>query len=108
MFHWFNFWRTCWDALKGKVPWLKWWKNLKAVLSLPAVYLGIARDFWIGFDKYLEVEKGLRSTFFFLPYKGQSGDGILGTAPRKRASTAAVASAWEPSRAARDFCQATS
>ena len=78
-------WRTFCEALKRKVPWRKLWKNLKAVLLLPAVYIGIARDIWTQFDRYIELEKGLGSTFFFLPYKGTPGDSILGVAPGKRA-----------------------
>ena len=78
-------WRTFCDALKGKIRWQRLCNNLRAVLLLPAVYFGIARDFWARFDRYLEVEKGLRSTFFFLPYKGTAGTGMPCAAPVKRA-----------------------
>jgi len=78
-------WRTLCDALKRKVPWQKLWSNLRAVLSLPAVYAGFAKDFWAQFDRYLEVEKGLRSTFFFLPFQGTPGAGTCEVAPGKRA-----------------------
>lgn len=77
--------RTFFDALRRKVPWQKLWKNLKAALLLPAVYAGIASDFWARFDKYLEIEKGLRSTFFFLPYKGKTVDVAHELVSKKRA-----------------------
>jgi hypothetical protein len=78
-------WRTFFDALNKKVSWNKLWRNLRAVFSLPAVYAGFAKDFWAQFDRYLEVEKGLKSTFFFLPYQGIAGEGVCDAAPRKRA-----------------------
>jgi hypothetical protein len=59
-------------------------KNLKAVCSLPFVYLGIAKDFWGGFDRYLEVEEGSGSTFFVIPRSNYSGRTAEGTAPSLR------------------------
>jgi hypothetical protein len=78
-------WRTLFDMLRGKATAHKLWKNLKAVASLPAVYMGFAKDFWVQFDGYREIERNLKSTFFFLPYKGKPGRGTEGTAPLKRA-----------------------
>ena len=74
------------DAARGKSGWEKAWKNLLAAFSLPAVHLGIVKDFWIQFDRYLELEKGMKSTFFFLPYKGVPGENEGGGAPLRRAS----------------------
>ncbi len=79
-------WRSFMDALKGRSTWRSLRKNLQAVLSLPAVYAGLARDFWIQFDRYLEIEKGVKSTFFFLPFKGVRGRSRLRAVPRKRAA----------------------
>ncbi len=76
---------SCADALKGKSTWRRLWKNLGAVLRLPAVHAGVARDFWILFERYLEMEKG-KSTFFFIPFKGRPGESPLGTAPSRRAA----------------------
>jgi hypothetical protein len=59
-------------------------KNLGAVCSLPFVYLGIAKDFWRGFDRYLEVEEGSGSTFFVIPRSNYSGRTAEGTAPPLR------------------------
>ncbi len=60
--------------------------NWIAVLSLPLVYLGLARDTWDRFERYLEVEKGLTSTFFFIPTKGDPGKDKEGGKPFKRAA----------------------
>ena len=61
--------------------------NWAAALKLPLVYMGIANDFWRGFEeRYLELEKGLGSTFFVIPFKNYAGKDAHGLAPRKRAS----------------------
>jgi hypothetical protein len=78
-------WGTLIDALKGRVAWHKLRVNLKAALSLPAVYLHLARDFWAHLDEYFEVEKGLCSTYFFLPYANVPGKVPAGVAPSSRA-----------------------
>ena len=46
-----------------------------SVLSVPLIWLGLRKDFWWQFDKYLEVEKsfGVSSTYFFLPFKNEIG-----------------------------------
>ena len=61
-------------------------KNWKAALSLPLVYLGIMKDFMIQFDRYIELEQGLSSTYFFVPWKNTSGQKGSGRAPKKRAT----------------------
>jgi len=48
-------------------------KNWIAVFSLPLVHLGVARDFWNDFDEYAEIEKGLASTYFLIPFKNRAG-----------------------------------
>ena len=63
------------------------WRNLRAALLLPFVHLGWVKDFWSGFDQYLELEKGLGSTFFVIPVKGDPGRTLDGEAPRIRASS---------------------
>ncbi len=61
--------------------------NWAAALKLPFVYMGFAKDFWHGFDDcYLELEKGLCSTFFVIPYKNYPGKNSHGLAPRFRAA----------------------
>jgi hypothetical protein len=62
-------------------------RNWTAVLKLPFVHLGLAKDFWREFDeRYLELEKGLHSTFFVIPFGNQSGSNTHGPAPRLRAT----------------------
>jgi len=61
--------------------------NLAAVLKLPLVHLGLAKDFWREFgDNYLAAEGDLVSTFFVIPFKNDAGLGMTGNAPRFRAS----------------------
>jgi hypothetical protein len=56
-------------------------------LRLPLVYIGFANDFWLGFeDRYREVEEGLCSTFFVIPFKNHPGSDSQGMAARFRAS----------------------
>ena len=61
-------------------------KNWWAALMLPLVYLGIAKDCWSEFgDCYLELENGIRSTFFVIPFKNTPGKRQDGPAPKFRA-----------------------
>ncbi len=59
-----------------KVSWSHLLTNLKSVLSLPFVYLGICRDFWNQFDNYLEIEKKTPATYFFIPFKKKHGKNV--------------------------------
>jgi peptidoglycan/xylan/chitin deacetylase (PgdA/CDA1 family) len=62
-------------------------RNWAAVAKLPMVYLGITKDFWREFDtSYLELEKGLHSTFFVIPFKDRPGRCSSGPAPKHRAA----------------------
>jgi hypothetical protein len=61
--------------------------NWTAALRLPFVYLGLAKDFWREFDdQYLELEQGLGSTFFVIPFKNRPGRKSSGPAPMFRAA----------------------
>jgi hypothetical protein len=71
----------------GRIPVRDLLRNWAAVLKLPFVYLGLAKDFWSEFDdRYLELEKGLCSTFFVIPFKNCPGKNSRGLAPRFRAA----------------------
>lgn len=61
-------------------------KNWAAVLSLPLVHLKLAKDFWFQFKRYLEIEKSVGSTFFFIPFKNRSGTGISEKIEKRRAT----------------------
>ena len=65
--------------------------NWKAALSLPLVFAGIIKDFWDQFDRYLELERDLASTFFVIPRKGDPGVDSHGRMRAKRASRYALA-----------------
>lgn len=86
-------------ALKGKTSWANCWANWGAVLSLPFVYAGIKDDFWLEFDRYKAIEKGLGSTFFFIPFKGEAGTKGPDPAPKRRAAKYDVAELNEELRA---------
>ena len=62
-------------------------ENLAAALRLPLVHLGWARDFWSDFDRYVEIEQGLGSTFFVIPERNNPGLTARGAAPRKRGAS---------------------
>ena len=64
--------------------------NWKAAFSLPLVFTGLAKDFWNQLDRYLALEKGLASTFFVIPTKGDAGVDSEGRTKRKRASRYAL------------------
>jgi len=60
--------------------------NWMAAFSLPFVYLGIIKDFWNRFDRYIDLEAGLNSTFYVIPKKGDPGQNAGGVAPMRRAA----------------------
>jgi hypothetical protein len=61
--------------------------NWAAALKLPFVHLGLAKDFWREFDdRYLELEKGLHSTFFVIPFRNYRGRNSHGPVPTRRGS----------------------
>jgi len=73
------------DVCQGKKTWRQLGTNWLAALKLPLIYLGFAEDFWHTFDRYLAIEKGLSSTFFVVPKKGDSGTDAEGNHPARRA-----------------------
>jgi peptidoglycan/xylan/chitin deacetylase (PgdA/CDA1 family) len=74
-------------AVRGQMSVRGLFKNWGAALKLPLVHLGLAKDFWREFDdRYLELEKGLRSTFFVIPFSNKAGNKSSGQAPSIRAA----------------------
>jgi hypothetical protein len=62
-------------------------RNWLAIIKLPFVYMGLAKDFWHDFDdRYLKLEKDLPSTFFLIPRKNYAGKRVAGLAPALRAA----------------------
>jgi hypothetical protein len=74
------------DALRGRVPARRVLLNWLAALKLPLVHVGLAKDFWWAFDRYLVLEAGRPSTFFVIPFGGDPGRTADGPAPRRRAA----------------------
>jgi len=72
--------------LTRRIPLRKLLKNYKAVLSLPFIYLGFIKDFWFQFDRYLEIEKGVKSTFFIIPFKNRVGERVPFKDRKRRAT----------------------
>ncbi len=54
-------------------------RNWLAVLSLPFVFAGLARDFWQPFEDYAAVDAQRGSTYFLAPFKGLPGVAPDGT-----------------------------
>src|SRR6266849_467434 len=82
--------RSLINVCKGRTPLTTLWRNWAAALRLPFVHLGLAQDFWSQFDRYLEIEKGLGSTFFVISVKHDPGRTVDGPAPMMRASSYGV------------------
>lgn len=74
-------------VLCGRMSVRSLFKNWTAAFKLPFVYMGFAKDFWRDFDdRYRELEKGLHSTFFVIPFKDNPGNTSNGVAPGFRAA----------------------
>ena len=75
------------NLIHGRIPLRGAVANWAAALKLPFVHVGLAKDFWREFDDwYLALEKGLRSTFFMIPFKNCPGKNSHGPAPAFRAA----------------------
>ena len=75
------------DVLRGKKTAGQMFTNWLAVLKLPFIHLGLAKDFWYQFDHYVEIEDGLPSTFFVIPKKGETGLDANDNRPARRAAS---------------------
>jgi len=72
---------------RGRIALRELITNWGAVVRLPFVYLGLAKDVWQGFeDRYRALEQGLPSTYFFIPFKDRAGKCAQGPAPKRRAA----------------------
>lgn len=81
-------------------------KNLRALLSLPLVHMGLLPDFWYPLDRYLEAEREKKSTFFFVPFKDRPGATRGGSPSRYRATRYDLGLYKEPIRSlARRGCE---
>lgn len=73
-------------VIKRKWPLKKLLINWKSALTLPFVYLGWVRDFWIQFAQYMHIERDLSSTFFLIPFKDTPGENHFGPIAKRRAA----------------------
>lgn len=73
------------DLVRGRQSLAHTARNLLAALKLPLVWLGLARDFWMQFDAYREIERGLAPTYFFIPFRGRAGDKVNAPHAERRA-----------------------
>lgn len=74
------------NVCRGRMPVRHLLKNWIAALRFPLVQLGLARDFWRPFDRYMDIEEGLASTFFVIPRSGAPGRRVPGNHPEARAA----------------------
>ena len=74
------------EFLRRRISCKSLYRNWKAAISLPFVYLGLTQDFWLPFERYLEIEKDLPATFFLIPFKHRMGDKLNRSFYRKRAT----------------------
>jgi hypothetical protein len=64
------------DAIGRRIPFGRLLQIWKALASLPLVFLGWVRDFWVPFDWFLRVEKGLPATYYLIPFKNRAGQKV--------------------------------
>jgi hypothetical protein len=74
------------DAARGRRRWRAALQNLTAVLKWPLVYLGVCRDPWREFGRYLTLERPWRSSFYVIPFRNRPGKTQDSAAPRRRAA----------------------
>lgn len=72
---------------RSEIVWSRIFRNWRALISFPAVYLGLSRDIWFDIDRYMDLERGLASTFYFIPLKGHAGESRDRTNPHWRAAS---------------------
>ena len=84
-------WRAVFGSLvnvfRGRISFRGLARNWMAAMKLPFVQVGLVKDFWLTFDeRYLSLENGRRSTFFFVPFANTAGTTLKGDAPSYRAT----------------------
>jgi len=73
--------------LQRRTSWGDFLKNLKAAMLLPAVHLGLCKDFWFeDFERFTSLERDLKATYFFIPFKNRPGDKGHRPLSKKRAA----------------------
>ena len=85
-------------GLDRKTARARYLKNIKSLLSLPFIHVGLLPDIWYPLDRYSQVEKDLKSTFFFIPFKDHPGEAPDGGKNRYRAARYDICRYKEPIR----------
>lgn len=92
--------------VQGSLSFGRLLQSWKAALLLPFVYAGLARDFWMCFDWFLRIERGLKPTYFFIPFRKRAGDRVNAPNGRRRACAYDITDIPElASRLQRDGCE---
>jgi hypothetical protein len=78
------------DTCSGRKPVRNVRRNWAAACKLPLLHLGMARDCWRGFDRYLEIEAGLGATYFVIPDRDYAGRPLNGAGNDMRACRYAI------------------
>lgn len=78
--------RSLFEFVRGRLSLRNAMKNSMAALKLPLVHLGLVEDFWRSFIRYTEMEDGVPSSFYIIPFKGIRGQNAWNLAPRRRAA----------------------
>jgi peptidoglycan/xylan/chitin deacetylase (PgdA/CDA1 family) len=74
------------NLIRGRIGLRRLLRSWAAVGSLPLIYLGWSKDFWLPFEWYLRVEKHLGGTYYLIPFKGRGGSKIPARAASRRAA----------------------
>lgn len=78
---------SVYNLFRGRAPVGDLLMNWAAVMKLPFVHLGVAKDFWLDFDKrYAQLDGDFHSTFFVIPFRNRTGKDVHGPAPAYRAA----------------------
>jgi hypothetical protein len=74
------------NVVRGRLTIAQLLQVWRAVVILPFVYLGLAKDFWEPFEWYREVERGLPATYYLIPFKRRAGEKVTGAGAARRAT----------------------
>lgn len=72
--------------LRGRLSIGNLLRNITAALAYPFMRLGWMRDCWDTINQYIQIERNLSATYFFIPFKGINGRDKFGQEHSKRAS----------------------
>jgi hypothetical protein len=89
---------AAWSFCRGRISLGRLTRCWAAAASLPLVHFGLAKDFWLPFEWYLELEKDLGATYYIIPFKRRVGEKVSAPHAARRASAYDVGdiSEWIP------------